>query len=227
MARWQDVSFQLVDLPAISAEHPLPWLGGTLQATDACLLVIDLSDAGCVDQVAAVQAELALRRVHLDPRWPAATGGEDADARVADENEAADVFSLRLPTLLVANKADRLEHAPTDLEVLGELEEPHFPTLLCSAASGQGLGEISAWLWRSLALVRVYTKTPGKPAEMQRPFTLRHGEQKVGDVARLVHRDMARTLKYARVWGTSVAADGQHVGREHVLSDRDVVELHV
>jgi uncharacterized protein len=81
-------------------------------------------------------------------------------------------------------------------------------------------------LWRSFGLVRIYTKAPGKPALPDRPFTLRHGEQTVADVARLVHREMARTLKYARVWGTSVAADGQHVGRDHVLADRDVVELH-
>jgi len=74
--------------------------------------------------------------------------------------------------------------------------------------------------------VRVYTKAPGKPAERDRPFTLRAGEQTVADAARLVHRDMERTLKYARVWGRSVTADGQHVGREHCLADGDVLELH-
>jgi ribosome-interacting GTPase 1 len=37
---------------------------------------------------------------------------------------------------------------------------------------------------------------------------------------------MARTLKYARVWGPSVSADGQQVGREHRLADGDVLELH-
>jgi len=227
MARWQDVAFQLVDLPAISREHPLPWLGGTLQATDAGLLVIDLSDADCLDQVAAVQAELALRKVHLTPQWPGAEEASAAGGPAAQSEDEHDVFAVHLPTLLVANKADRLEHPQTDLEALGELEEPHFPIVLASAETGQGLGDIAAWLWRALRLVRVYTKAPGKPAELQRPFTLRHGEQTVGDVARLVHRDMARTLKYARVWGASVAAEGQHVGREHVLVDRDVVELHV
>jgi len=133
---------------------------------------------------------------------------------------------LRLPTLLLANKADLLDHADTDLEVLAELEEPHFPTLLVSAQTGAGLGDVGAWLWRQLGLVRVYTKAPGKPAERSRPFTLRSGEQTVEDAARLVHRDMARTLKYARVWGRSVTADGQHVGREHRLADGDVLELH-
>jgi hypothetical protein len=174
--------------------------------------------------VASVQEELARRKVTLVTRWPV-----DATARTADDTAAAtdeDVFALQLPTLLLANKADLLDHADTDLEVLAELEEPHFPALLVSAQGGLGLGGLGAWLWRQLGLVRVYTKAPGKPPENSRPFTLRAGEQTVEDAARLVHRDMARTLKYARVWGRSVAADGQHVGREHRLADRDILELH-
>jgi hypothetical protein len=225
MLRWEDVLFQLVDLPAIAAAHPLPWLTGTLQGADACLLVVDLADPDCLQHVASVQEELARRHVTLVTRWPGeppqGTGGEGAVGTGED-----DVFALRIPTLLLANKADLLEHAGTDLEALAELEEPHFPTLLVSALTGAGLGEIGAWLWRSLGLVRVYTKAPGKPADHGRPFTLHAGEQTVGDAARLVHRDMARTLRYARVWGRSVAADGQHVGREHRLADGDMLELH-
>jgi hypothetical protein len=47
----------------------------------------------------------------------------------------------------------------------------------------------------------------------------------VGDVARLVHRDLVRTLRYARIWGPS-GFDGQTVGHEHRVADGDVVELH-
>jgi ribosome-interacting GTPase 1 len=225
MLRWEDVLFQLVDLPAVSAGHPLPWLTGTLQSADACLLVVDLADPDCLQHVASVQEELARRRITLATDWPGeATSGGRGDGDQAPGED--DVFALRLPTLLLANKADLLDHADTDLEVLAELEEPHFPTLLVSAQTGAGLGELGAWLWRSLGLVRVYTKAPGKPADHGRPFTLRAGEQTVGDAARLVHRDMARTLKFARVWGRSVTADGQHVGREHRLADGDVLELH-
>jgi len=174
--------------------------------------------------VAQLQEELARRKVTLVTRWPADATAITADGAAAAADE--DVFALQLPTLLLANKADLLDHADTDLEVLAELEEPHFPAMLVSAQSGLGLGDLGAWLWRQLGLVRVYTKAPGKPPENSRPFTLRAGEQTVEDAARLVHRDMARTLKYARVWGRSVAADGQHVGREHRLADRDILELH-
>jgi ribosome-interacting GTPase 1 len=47
----------------------------------------------------------------------------------------------------------------------------------------------------------------------------------VGDVAALVHKELAAELRYARVWGPG-AFDGQHVGRDHPVEDRDVVELH-
>jgi uncharacterized protein len=224
MLRWEDVHFQLVDLPAISPEHPLPWLGSALQSADACLLVVDLADPDCLQHVESVQAMLRERKVSLVTEWPA--NAQEDRAAHPGHADAEDVFDLRLPTLLIANKSDLLAHPETDLEALAELEAPHFPTLLVSAVGGQGLAELGAWLWRSLGLVRIYTKAPGKPALHDRPFTLRHGEQTVGDVARLVHREMAQTLKYARVWGGSVAAEGQHVGRDHVLADRDVVELH-
>jgi hypothetical protein len=72
--------------------------------------------------------------------------------------------------------------------------------------------------------VRVYTKVPGQAPRRDRPFTIRRG-QTVADIARLVHKDPAHSLKYARVWGKS-GFDGQHVGRDHPLADGDVVELH-
>ena len=46
------------------------------------------------------------------------------------------------------------------------------------------------------------------------------------DVASLVHKDIARGLKFARIWGTEVF-DGQQVGPDHLVSDGDLVELHL
>jgi ribosome-interacting GTPase 1 len=76
-----------------------------------------------------------------------------------------------------------------------------------------------------LKMIRVYTKQPGKPADMQSPFTCPIGSTVV-EMAAQVHRDFADQLKSARIWGTGVY-EGQSVGREHVLHDKDVVELHV
>ena len=45
-------------------------------------------------------------------------------------------------------------------------------------------------------------------------------------LAAAVHREVAASLKRARIWG-SEKYDGQPVQRDHVLADKDVIELHV
>ncbi|HWP59101.1 MAG TPA: TGS domain-containing protein [Candidatus Acidoferrales bacterium] len=219
MMPYEDIHFQLVDLPPVSAEHPVSWLASALQTADACLLVLDLGDPACVDKTEAVHALLRTKRVTLADRWD--TGGELArDAAAADD----DPFALRIPAVLLANKADLLADAEAELRAFLELTGLRYPAIAVSATTGRGLGEIGPLLFAHLGIIRVYTKAPGRPPDRDRPFTLRRG-QTVEDVARLVHKDLARSLKYARVWGKS-GFDGQHVGREHPLADCDVVELH-
>jgi ribosome-interacting GTPase 1 len=219
MMPFEDIHFQLVDLPPVSAEHPVPWLGNTLQSADAALLVVDVTDPSCLELLQSVQSVLAQQRVTLSAHWPVGDGA-DAGASAADE----DPFALRLPCLLLANKVDGVTDADAELQALRELCGPPWPMLAVSAATGHGLGELGPWLFRHLGIVRVYTKVPGHAADRHRPFTLRRG-QTVGDVARQVHGDVARSLRFARVWGPS-AFDGQHVGPEHVVADGDVVEMH-
>ncbi len=216
MLPFEDIHFQLVDLPPVSPEHPLPWLAAALQSADGCLLVVDLGDPGCLEQTDALRRILAQRRITLVADWP--------QGRPAPPPED-DPFALRLPTLLLAGKADRIAGLAAQLQTFQDLGGLALPALAVSAETGQGLGELAPWLFRQLGVVRVYTKAPGKPPEHRHPYTLRHG-QTVEDVARLVHQDIAATLKYARVWGRSGFA-GQQVGREHPVEDGDVVELHV
>jgi ribosome-interacting GTPase 1 len=219
----EDIHFQLVDLPPIAPEHPVPWIGSTLQTADAALLVLDLTDPADLDQLQALRSILAGRRVTLAGRWPADAGACDDEATAGDDG-AGDPFSVRLPTLLLANKADRVADAAAEIQVLRELSGLPFPALAVSAETGRGLGELGPWLFRHLGIVRVYTKVPGHAVDRQRPFTLRGG-QTVGDVARLVHGELAHKLRWARIWGPS-GFDGQQVGGEHRLADGDVVELH-
>ena len=219
MMVYEDIHFQLIDLPAVATEHPVPWLAGTLETADACLLVIDLADPACVEQTEAVHTLLRARRVTLTDRWEP-SGVVTGEAAAGEE----DPFALRLPTLLLANKADQLPDAAAELGAFLEVTGLRYPALPVSATTGQGLGKIGPWLFGHLGIVRVYTKAPGRPPNRTRPFILRRG-QTVEDVARLVHKDLARALKYARVWGTA-EFDGQQVGREHPVADGDVVELH-
>jgi len=222
MLPFEDIHFQLVDLPPISADYIDSWLPNALQPADAALLVVDLSDPACAESVQGLVAQLDAKRISLVSDWPARAAAATVDD-VDDDERALDPFRIRLPTLLIASKLD-LGFDPADLAVLEELIGLDLPHLAVSAETGEGLDAIAPFLFRELGIVRVYTKAPGKPPEMDRPFTVRRGAT-VADVARLVHKDIAAGLKYARIWGTGVF-DGQQVGPEHVLHDRDVVELH-
>ncbi len=77
-----------------------------------------------------------------------------------------------------------------------------------------------------LNLVRVYTKVPGKRAELTTPYVLRRG-QTVEDAARMVHKDFAEHLKFARLFRVAGGHDGMMVERTHVVEDEDILEFHI
>jgi ribosome-interacting GTPase 1 len=76
---------------------------------------------------------------------------------------------------------------------------------------------------RSMKLIRVFSKPPGKEPDMDTPFVLKRGST-VSELARMVHKDLAKKMKFARVWG-EVVYDGQRVAMDYELNDGDVVEL--
>lgn len=216
MIPFEDIHLQLVDLPPISKQHPLPWIVNALQPTDACLLVVDLSKPDCVMLVQELIEVLEERGITLTPQWQRSEDAED-DAEL-------DPFGIVLPTLLVATHADAIEHIEQELAAFLELLERRFPALTVSSETGAGLQALARWLFERLEIVRVYTKTPGKPPQHDRPFTVRKGGT-VRDVARLVHKDLGRDIRYARIWGGETFS-GQQVGPDHVVADGDVVEIH-
>jgi len=226
MLPFEDVAFQLIDLPPISAEHMEPWIAELLQSADAAWLVVDLADPACAEQLLSIQAHLAKRHITLDDHWPNLRHGQGAAPSVSapeEVNDLPDPFRLQLPTLLVANKSD-IESGPDEMRVLEELTGTRFPMLACSAKTGNGLEHLARFVFESLQIVRVYTKPPGEPPDRRRPFTVRRGDT-LRDVARLVHQDVADTLKFARLWGSGTF-DGQQVGPDYFVRDGDVVELH-
>jgi ribosome-interacting GTPase 1 len=228
----RDIHFQLVDLPPVSADFMESWYVNALRPADAAMLVVDLSDPECVDHVAAIRDRLDQRKVTLDERWArdtlgdeasGAASGEDAERPERGADEVPDPFRIHLPTLLLANKSD-LDPDPDEVRVLEELLGVRFPAVAVSAETGAGLDEIGPQLFDGLGIVRVYTKVPGRPSESERPYTVRRGDT-VLDVARLVHKEIAESLKFARVWGSG-QFDGQQVGADHPVADGDIVELH-
>ena len=138
------------------------------------------------------------------------------DSRAAWRDALPDLFACRSRAKTFCSTATWIRTHLTEIE---------SPSGQASTERRQGLDGLGPLLFQGLEIVRVYTKAPGRAPETTAPFTVRRGAT-VHDVARLVHKDIADSLRFARMWGSGVF-DGQQVGPDHPVSDRDVVELHM
>jgi ribosome-interacting GTPase 1 len=209
MLDWEDAHVQLIDLPPITTDFMEGYISSMVRAADAVVLMVDLADDDGPFAAEAVLERLAQTKTQLVGQPPA---------------DIQDLTIEYVNTLLVANKIDA-EGAADRLEIVREMFGQRFPIHVVSLAHGTGIEDLRTALYRFLNVIRVYTKQPGKPADKSAPFTIPAGSTIV-ELATHVHRDFAEKVKTARIWGTGVF-DGQTVGREHLLHDKDLVELHL
>ena len=209
MMPWQDVMVQLIDTPPITRDYLEPYMQGLIRGADLAVLMVDLASDDGVEQLQELLDKLGQTKTRLGV------------TSHLDENDLGVSYTR---TLLAPNKIDD-PGAAERLELLHELCPLEFPEYVVSAATGTGMEQLRNVIYQSLDVVRVYTKVPtAKSADFDRPFTIPRGHTLV-DVAELVHKDIAANLKFARIWGTGVH-DGTVVKGDHVLHDKDVVELH-
>jgi ribosome-interacting GTPase 1 len=209
MMDWEDVRVQLIDTPPITADFLEGYLSSMVRAADTAVLVVDLGDDEGPFAAETVINRLAEVKTILVAQPPA-------------DNPDPSIHHTR--TLVAANKS-AAPGAADRLEIVREMFAARFPIVVLDAESGAGLEDFRNTVYRMLNMIRVYSKKPGKPPDMAAPFSCPAGST-VLQMAELVHRDFADKLKSARIWGTGVF-DGQTVTRDHVLHDKDVVELHV
>jgi small GTP-binding protein len=208
MMDWEDAKVQLIDTPPVTADFMEGYLSSLVRSADAAVLMVDLADDDAPFTAQAVLDRLAQAKTVLVGRNP----------------DAIDDLTVEyVRTLLVANKIDA-EGAADRLDIVREMFGERFPIHAVGAEHGQGMEEARTAIYQFLNVIRVYTKKPGKPADMTSPFTVPEGSTLL-ELATHVHREFEEKLKSARVWGTGVF-DGQSVPRDHVLHDKDVVELH-
>ena len=151
------------------------------------------------------------------------------DAAVLDQIEfieqTLERHRLPPPKLLAGNKLD-LPGGMSNFAALQELYGDRYRYAGISAATGAGLDGFARAVFDALDIVRVYTKAPGKKAELDAPFILHRG-QTVQDAARLVHKDFAEHLKFARLFHLAGNREGLMVERAHVVEDQDILEFHI
>jgi uncharacterized protein len=198
MLIFENVRFQLIDLPPISPEYTESWVPQIIRNADAILWIADLSDDDILDRLEETTAFLAQSHTNLS----------------------------EMKVLMVGNKSD----APGAADRLGILRETYparipFATISAATASPKEIEAFKRLVYDFLDVVRVYTKAPGKKPDFSDPYVVARGST-VLDVAEKVHRDFVENLKYARIWGEG-KTDGIMVPRDFVITEGDVLELHV
>ncbi len=209
MMPFKDIKIQLIDTPPITEEFTEPWLPEIVKYADYVILVVDLASEEVLGQIDIILNRLEQSRVRLT---------------VKEEENSELNARFHKETMIVGNKND-MPGAQERFEVLRDSHGDNFPLLSISAKEREGLQELKRKIYEELAIIRVYTKDSGKPADMDDPIVLKKGSRLI-DAARVIHKDFTFKLKYAKVWGSS-KFDGQKVDRSHLLEDGDVVEFHL
>lgn len=208
MMPWEDVTVQLIDTPPVTESHIEPYIVNMVRAADAVVLCFDGSSDDAPEETLEVIQQLESRKARL------------ATATGFDEN---DFSIIQVRTLLAVTRGDDPD-CDDRIEFFWEMHPERFDVCRVELDRDESHEMLRNKIYEMLDVIRIYTKRPGKPAEYRDPFTIpRDGT--VEDLAYHIHRDLADSVKFARVWGDS-AHDGQSVGRDHGLCDRDMVELH-
>jgi len=266
MLRFEDVQFQLIEVPAIRAGSSSEWNLKNVRYglnADALMLFVDLSRDSCVqlsllldvldkaristekpkssveilreESVSGIQMALSGRLVDCAAQDAAKLlqeyGIRNALVRVygnvgIDDLEDAILESATSfkPSILVANKVD-VEGAKEELERLKTCNGGRIRILATSCKTGEGLDGLGAFLFEMLEIVRVYTKEPSQRDPSKDAIVLRKGAT-IAELAKQIHSDLFHSFKYARIWGPSARFNGEKVGINHILMDRDAVEIH-
>ncbi len=204
----ENVQVQLIDTPALSREHWEPELFDLLHSADLLLLVIDLQ----TDPIRQLKDNIALL---LEKNIP---------VHFSQKIASIPAISFSIPFIVVVNKDDDQKYNE-DFKVFCELLAEECTLLPISVLTGRNIKQLRQLILKALNIVRIYAKPPGKEPDLTAPFVLKSGST-ITDLAAKVHKDFLHNLKTARIWGSGVH-DGQQVGRDHILQDGDIVELHV
>jgi len=219
MTRYEDVPIELVDMPPITADYAAPGQVNTYRHCDLIGIVIDLS-ADVLDQWQVCLDYLTSHRL-IQENSTGPDGEPGHEPTPEPTRDSGD--SLGRPAFVICTKADIAP--PGTTETLRELCGRNLEFIEVSPVTGHGLDHLRRRLFEMLNVVRVYAKKPGREPDMNEPFTLPRGST-VMDLAVKIHRELAQKLKFARAWNSPTAHDGQHIPRDHVLHDKEIIELH-
>ncbi|MEO0097400.1 MAG: GTPase [candidate division WOR-3 bacterium] len=206
MMKYENIQIQLIDCPPLKEGLP-PWYFHLLRSADALLYLFDLSQDSLLDE-------------------------SEENFKILEEGKI-NIFKSDEPnykkTIFCGNKLD-CENGEIRYNLFLEfiknyLSINNLKIISISVKEKKNIEDLKRLLFGSLEIIRVYTKPPGKPPELEEPIVLVKNSN-VLDAAKALHKDFARNLKYARLWDNKNFF-GQRVERNHILKDGDIIEFHI
>jgi len=208
MMIFETVQIQLIDTPPISSDMYESYMANLVRLADLVLLVCDLAVDKMLDDIKYVIEKLEEKRILLKPE-------------VTEKPE---------DPRFCFGKAFICAHKFYDDET-GERRKrlraffPDFKIVDTSIIDDDSLACLKKEIFDSLGIIRIYTKQIGKEVELVNPVTLPIGGT-VQDAAEAIHKDFAKKLKFAKIWGEG-KFDGQRVQKDCELNDKDIIEFHI
>jgi uncharacterized protein len=129
------------------------------------------------------------------------------------------------PALIIANKTD-LKGAEANLRRLEAHVNGKLPIVAVSCEKRRGLERLGEELFKTMAIIRIYTKEPGNKLPSSNPFTLKRGAT-LQNLAKSIHGEFVKEFAFARVWAKRLVFSPQKVGLSFILEDGDIVEIHI
>jgi len=212
MMPFENIQFQLVDIPAISEDFIEPYVIDLVRNCNVVLLVLDMSSDDVLEHLEGPQNILDKSKVTLITN--------EKDNKRADE--PGRVFKK---TIVLGNKSDK-EGANERIAVLRELYGEDFPIMMISAKERKGLESLKRKIFDALDIIRIYPKSPrDNNVDRDEPLILEKGSCVI-DAAEALHKEFAENLKFVRIWGKG-KYDGQSIGIDDMLHDEDILEFHI
>ncbi|MFZ0965383.1 MAG: GTPase [Candidatus Bathyarchaeia archaeon] len=146
------------------------------------------------------------------------------EATLDEVEDAIFESTVYKPVVMVANKID-LEGSEANLKFLESYVGNKLPILAVSCEKRCGLEKLGETMFKTLDIIRVYTKEPNEKEFSKKPFILKKGST-VYDLAKNIHSDFSKKFSYAKVWAKRLVFSPQKVGSSFVLNDRDIAEIH-
>ncbi len=135
--------------------------------------------------------------------------------------DAIEANKIYIPAVVAVSKLDLLSEAQIE-----KINKDINPDLFISAQNNVNMDRLKEVVFEKLKLMRVFLKEMGKEADLKEPLIIRSNST-IRDVCNRLHKDFVTKFKFVRVWGPSSKFPGQKFNLDHVLKDKDILEIHL